>query len=63
MIETAKSRDDVVPLYADAIQSREWTDWGAINGAIIDRWSRNALSYIKAKAWKLVDKRRQDGLS
>lgn len=48
-------RDDVAVVYALAIASREKLDWRAVNHAIMQRWSRHALKYIKRKAWKLLD--------
>ena len=42
-------RDDVVPHYL--VHGRDVTDYPAINAAIMDRWSRSALIYIKKKAW------------
>lgn len=45
-------RNDVAATYALALLSseRESVDWPKVNGAIIERWSCNALKYIKDKA-------------
>ena len=43
------TRDDVAATYTLAIQSSEPTNWGKVNMAIIERWSLNALKYIKEK--------------
>ncbi len=38
-----------------AIRSDEMTDWGVVNKAIMERWSRSALIYIKTLAWKILE--------
>ena len=48
-------RDDIALTYACCLTSNEGTDFSKINKAIVARWSRNALTYIKEKAWKLVE--------
>ena len=56
VIASATQRDDVVPNYAQWIMEEDdgyRQDWYAINKAIIDKWSKSALSYIKERAWKL----------
>lgn len=56
VIASAKKRDDVASFYAGWIMEEDDgypQDWHAINNAIIDKWSRAALSYIKERAWKL----------
>lgn len=51
----AMTRADVAQTYAMLIrQADETCDWRRINEAIIRRWSRSALEYIKRRAWKLV---------
>ena len=53
-IKLAKTRDDVVPVYANYCGkdvAAGVIDWPRINSAIIDRWSLNALVYIKNRAW------------
>jgi len=45
-------RDDIVATYRFALISSEEIDWPVVNHAIIDRWSRSGLKYIKNKAWK-----------
>lgn len=51
-------RDDVVPYYIQLIQ-RTSTVGGdhvvRINNLILEKWSMNALEYIKNAAWKVVD--------
>jgi len=49
------TRDDVAYTYAFGLVSSEPIAWARINHAIMDRWSRNALSYIKTKAWKIAE--------
>ncbi len=47
-----KTRDDVVPYYRVAIAFADPEfDWTVVNKAIIERWSLDALGYIKHKAW------------
>ena len=63
-IEMARTRDDVVPLYAAGIRDMQATgrppDVSAINAAIVRKWSPYALSYIKERAWKLAASRQGD---
>jgi hypothetical protein len=47
-------RNDVAQTYALALCSSWETDWGQVNRAIIERWSKSALIYIKERAWKIV---------
>ena len=44
-------RLDVAKTYALALRSSYPTDWREVNRAIIERWSRSALEYIKKMAW------------
>ena len=53
-------RDSVAQTYAFAMLSSEPTDWGAVNWAILARWSINALNYIKTRAHKLVEAKRRE---
>lgn len=53
--DTQMTRDDVARTYADALLSKDKTDWQLVNSRIIERWSMYALKYIKTRAWKLVD--------
>lgn len=51
------TRDDISLLYAAAIKEHEAGDgfaWSIVNEAIISRWSKSALAYIKKAAWELV---------
>jgi hypothetical protein len=43
-------RRDVAKTYALAMRSSDPTDWGAVNRAIIARWSVSALNWIKEQA-------------
>jgi len=43
-------RRDVAQLYRLAMESSEETDWGAVNRAIMARWSKSALIWIKTQA-------------
>ena len=53
----SSKRDNIALTYAFCISSSEKVDFGKINRAIIARWSRSALTYIKHKAWKIVEGR------
>lgn len=44
-------RRDVAQSYALAMKSSEATDWALVNQAIIKRWSKSGLAYIKRQAW------------
>lgn len=54
------TRADVARTYAILIQKGH-KDWAVINQAIIKRWSKNALLWIKAEAWKQVNAERDKG--
>lgn len=49
-------RDDLVPSYAMMIllYPKE-NHFGNLNKAIVYRWSLSALTYIKERAWKLLE--------
>lgn len=51
------TRDNVAVTYAFCIDSSEIIDIAKINKAIVKRWRRSALEYIKNKAWKLKEGR------
>ena len=46
------TRNDIALTYRLAMQSRESVDWAKVNAAIIERWSKSGLKYIKELAWK-----------
>jgi hypothetical protein len=49
------ARKDVMLTYAFGIRDcADEVDWPKINQLIIDRWSLNALKYIKEGAWRKV---------
>lgn len=49
-------RNDIVPLYVDLIKrNAPDTEVVVINLKIILRWSPQALTYIKDKAWKEIE--------
>lgn len=50
-------RNDVAATYAFAIRQRDEVDFAVVNRAIVDRWSLSALTYIKERAWRLVEGR------
>jgi len=47
------TRRDVAKTYALTLRSSERNsiDWKKVNQAIIQRWSKSALSWIKKQAW------------
>ena len=48
-------RKDVASTYGLAIHAErcgETVDWERVNEAIVGRWSRSALEWIKKEAWK-----------
>ena len=49
------TRDDVAITYAFGLRQADEVDWTAVNYAIMERWSPSALTYIKTKAWKMMD--------
>ncbi len=56
--DKAMKRKDVASTYGLAILSERYgekVDWRAVNTAIIGRWSRATLDWIKKRAWKLVE--------
>jgi hypothetical protein len=44
-------RKDIAKTYALALRSSYPTDWAKVNSAIIERWSRSGLEWIKKQAW------------
>lgn len=44
-------RRDVAQTYALAMKSSETVDWAKVNAAIIARWSKSALLWVKEQAW------------
>jgi hypothetical protein len=44
-------RRDVAQTYWYAMNSSEKTDWAKVNAAIIERWSKSGLEWIKKQAW------------
>jgi hypothetical protein len=50
------SRNNIARTYRSAIESEhngeERIDWEKVNAAIIERWSKSGLQYIKRRAWK-----------
>lgn len=46
------TRDSVGVTYELALASSEATDWPTVNRAIMERWSRSGLEYVKRVAWK-----------
>ena len=49
------TRKDVAHTYAILIQKGH-ENWKPINQAIMNRWSKSALLWIRAEAWKIVDR-------
>lgn len=49
--EPSIKRIDVAKTYALAIKSSEAVNWPVVNAAIIKRWSKSGLVWIKKQAW------------
>lgn len=49
--DSRMTRDDVATSYAFGLR-QGGVDWATVNRAIIERWSRGGLRYIKERAWK-----------
>ena len=45
-------RNDIALTYYFCMVSLEDIDWGKVNRAIVERWSRSGLEYIKKEAYK-----------
>ena len=59
-------RDDAALTYAFGLRNAangEKIDWPKVNAAIIARWSRSALIYIKERAWKIYEGKIQPGVT
>ena len=50
-------RKNIALTYYFCMVSSEEVDWGKINKAIMERWSRSGLNYIKTEAWKWHEKK------
>ena len=50
-IEQGCTQREIARTYALALRSDYETDWGAVNAAIIERWSMAGLQRIKTAAW------------
>lgn len=50
-------RDDIAQTYALALRSseRETINWKRVNDAIVARWGLAALTFIKVRAWKIIE--------
>lgn len=55
------TRDLIVSSYYWCIKSTEPVNWKKINQAIIKKWSRSGLLYIKKKAWDFPTGNKQGG--
>jgi len=53
--EKESTRDCIAATYAFCITTCEDIDIGKINRAIVERWSKSGLNYIKTEAWKLME--------
>ena len=48
-------RKDIASTYGLIIRSGEKVDWPKINTAIMNRWSKSGLLWIKEAAWKKLE--------
>jgi hypothetical protein len=49
--DPAMKRRDIAQTYHLALRSSHPTDWPRVNAAIMERWGRSALIWIKTQAW------------
>jgi hypothetical protein len=53
--QQVRNKTQAAALYAQVIScAGERFDWGAVNRAILERWSMSGLIDIKRQAWKLL---------
>ena len=57
-IEEGHTRNSVAFTYAFCMRDHPTVDFRTINKAIVERWSRAGLQYIKRMAWKLVEEQK-----
>ena len=50
LIALATTRKDAAVVYQYGLRNNA-VDWKAVNDAILDRWSKSGLAYIKKEAW------------
>lgn len=50
------TRKDIIPIYANFLYFMDLVDWKKVNKAIINKWSRSGLIFIKKGAWKKLEK-------
>ena len=57
--DPAMKRADVALTYAMALRSSEASnvDWAKVHKAIMERWSKSALTWIKERAWKRLEEK------
>ena len=53
--DKATTRKDMALTYALGLRDFPGVDWAAINAAILKRWSKSGLIWIKTQAWKLYE--------
>ena len=53
------TRKDVALTYAFALRGTRKPDWATVNEAIVARWSKSGLHWVKALAWAYVEGRKQ----
>lgn len=56
VIEASKKRDDVVHAYASCFPFWVGVKRRVVDDAIVAKWSKDALSYIRMKAWRIRDR-------
>jgi hypothetical protein len=53
--DKSHSRDDVAEAYAERLRvAGSESGWKSFNEAIIERWSKSGLAYIKENVWKIA---------
>lgn len=55
VVDENNKRNDIATKYALALAQADPVEWAAVNRAIMERWSKAGLIYIKELAWKLYE--------
>lgn len=63
-VAAGATRDDVAMTYALAMAGDpDSVDWPRVNRAIMDGWSRAGLVYVKTKAHKILQAKREEAIA
>jgi hypothetical protein len=59
VVDENNRRNEIAASYALALAQADPVEWAVVNRAIMERWSKAGLIYIKERAWKLYEKAKQ----